>query len=279
MPERLVPPAPEDTAALLAAVPPGTRFADPATFVELINGPRSADGRDVNCVDAALAFHATYHGDPRVAGSALNGAPRSAGTAAGEELGYAPEMFSRGEAGLAEIVERVRKGGHGSDAVVFGFPRQGQGHAWNIVNHDGVVSIVDAQDGVVLPPTDNPVPGLDRIYAIPLDADGNFITDDPAPPTPPADADPYEVAEYEHAVQVHDMRAAAAAGQEIPLPEGGRLVPSLGGLRLVGATVAAEYAAALAGLTGRDVIALVIGADAEYPEFLKFTPGGRPLPV
>jgi hypothetical protein len=280
MPERLVPPAPEDTAALLAAVPPGTRFADPATFVELINGPRSADGRDVNCVDAALAFHATYNGDPRVAGSAASGgAPRSAGTAAGEELGYAPEMFSRGEAGLAEIVERVRKGGHGSDAVVFGFPRQGQGHAWNIVNHNGVVSIVDAQDGVVLPATTNLVPGLDRIYAIPLDANGDFITDDPAPPTPPVDADPYEAAEYEHAVQVHEMRAAAAAGAEIPLPDGGRLVPSLGGLRLVGAAVTAEYAAALASLTGRDVIALVIGADAEYPEFLKFTPGGRPLPV
>jgi len=75
------------------------------------------------------------------------------------------------------------------------------------------------------------------------------------------------------------MRAAAAAGAEIPLPDGGRLVPSLGGLRLVGAAVTAEYAAALASLTGRDVIALVIGADAEYPEFLKFTPGGRPLPV
>jgi len=261
-------------------VPPGTRFADPASFVELINGSRSDQGRDVNCVDAALAFHATYHGDPTVAGSASGGVPRGAGTAAAEELGFAPELFSRGPAGLAEVVDRITRAGHGADALVFGFPRQGRGHAWNVVNHHGTVSIVDAQDGTVLPSTAHPLPGLDRVYAIPLDADGNFVTDEPAPPTPPADPDPYAAAEYARAVQVHELRTAAAAGEEIPVPgTTGRLVPSLGGLRLVGATVAAALAADLAAMTGRDVIALVIGPAAEYPEFLRFIPGGRPLPV
>jgi hypothetical protein len=280
VPEQLVAPAPEDTAALLEAVPPGTRFADPASFVELINGTRSDQGRNVNCVDAALAFHATYHGDPRVAGLAPDGVPRSAATAAAEELSYAPEMFSRGPAGLAEIVDRITRAGHGADALVFGFPRTGQGHAWNVVNHHGAVSIVDAQDGTMSPSNANPLPGLDRVYAIPLDADGNFITDEPAPPPPPVDPDPYAAAEHARAVQVHEMRAAAAAGEEIPVPgTTGKLVPSLGGLRLVGATVAADFAATLASLTGRDVIALVIGPDAEYPEFLRFIPGGRPLPV
>jgi hypothetical protein len=280
MPEKLVPPAPEDTAALLGVVPPGTKFADPSSFVELINGSRSGHGRDVNCVDAALAFHATWHGDPRVAGIAPDGAPRSAATAAAEELTYAPELFSRGETGLAEIVERIRRAGHGADAVVFGFPRSGQGHAWNVVNHHGVVSMVDAQDGTISDPTTNPVPGLDRVYAIPLDAQGNFVTDDAGPPAAPSAPDPYTAAEHARAVESHELRTAVAAGEEIPVPgTEGRLVPSLGGLRLVGAVVTAELAAALAASTGRDVIALVVGPDAEYPEFLRFVPKGRPLPV
>jgi hypothetical protein len=56
-------------------------------------------------------------------------------------------------------------------------------------------------------------------------------------------------------------------------------VPSLDGLRLVGAAIAAEIAAELSAVLGRNIIALVIGPDAEYPEYLKFTPRGRPLPV
>ncbi|MGW1680197.1 toxin glutamine deamidase domain-containing protein [Saccharopolyspora sp. NPDC002376] len=287
IPERLVPPAQGDTDQLLAAVPPGTRFADPASFAELINGSRSDQGRDVNCVDAALAFHETYHGNPRVAGIASSGVPQSAGTAAAEGLGYAPELFGQGPSGLAEVIDRVTRAGHGADALVIGFPRSGGGHAWNVVNHHGEVSIVDAQAGTIRPATTNGFSWLDRVYAIPLDADGNYVEDAVPAPEPPVNADAYATAEYERAQLAHEMRRAAAAGEEIPVPgTNGRLVPSLGGLRLVGAAITAELAADLASLTNRDLIALVIGPDAEYPELedepipgleeLKFPPRGRP---
>ncbi|MFC4852600.1 protein-glutamine glutaminase family protein [Actinophytocola glycyrrhizae] len=289
VPERLVEPAPEDTAALLDVVTPGRKFTDPATFAGLINPSRYGAGRDVNCVDAALAFHATYHGEPRVAGSAPGGL-RSGASAAGEELGYAPELFSRGAAGLREVIARVERAGHGADALVFGFPRDGAGHAWNLVNHNGSVFLVDAQGGTVTPATPDALPWLDRVYAIPLDADGNYVAGAESEPTPPAGSDPYEVAGYERAVAEHRMRAAAAAGEEIPVPgTDGRLVPSLGGLRLVGALVTASVAAELATMSGRDVIALVIGPDAVddeddgepvvAPEVLRFPPRGRPQPV
>jgi hypothetical protein len=274
MPEQLVPPSQADVDALRAVVPPGTRFTDPADFAALINGARTDLGRDVNCVDASLAFHSTWHGDPRVAGAGPAGA-----TTAAEELGYAPELVGRGADGLAEVIDRVRRGGHGSDALVFGFPRTGRGHAWNVVNHHGHISIVDSQAGTVRPAEPGALPDLDRVYAIPLDVDNEFITEPRTPPpAAPSSSDPYVLAEHERAVRVHEMRTAAAAGEEIAVP-GGSLVPSLGGLRLVGATVTAAIAAELAALTGRDVIALVIGADAEEPEPLRFTPTGRPLPV
>jgi hypothetical protein len=187
----------------------------------------------------------------------------------------------RGADGLAEVIDRVTRGGHGSDALVFGFPRNGRGHAWNVVNHHGVISIVDSQAGTVRPAEPGALPGLDRVYAIPLDAGNEFITETRTPPpAAPSSSDPYALAEHERAVRVHEMRTAAAAGEEIPVPgTGGKLVPSLGGLRFVGATVTAAVAAELAAMTGRDVIALVIGADAEEPEPLRFTPTGRPLPV
>ncbi|MFB9570285.1 toxin glutamine deamidase domain-containing protein, partial [Saccharopolyspora hordei] len=291
VPERLVPPAPGDTDALLAAVPPGTRFADPASFVGLVNGTRSEQGRDVNCVDAALAFHETYHGRPRVAGSAPDGVPRGAGTAAAEGLGYAPEMFSRGPAGLAEVIDRVTRAGHGADALVIGFRRGGGGHAWNVVNHGGTVSIVDAQAGTVRPAGTDGFGWLDRVYAIPVDAEGRYVDDTAPAPRAPADpADAYARAEHERAQRAHEVRRAAAAGEEIPVPgTTGRLVPSLGGLRLVGAAVTAELAADLASLSQRDVIALVVGADAQDDERdreppasleqLRFPPRGRPEPV
>jgi hypothetical protein len=292
VPERLVEPSPEDTAALLDVVAPGSRFADPATFVGLINPARSEPGRDVNCVDAALAFHATYRGAPRVAGSAPGGLRSGAGAAA-TELGYAPELFSRGAAGLGEVIARVDRAGHGGDALVFGFPPSGAdypGHTWNVVNHNGFVYLVDAQGGTVEPATPDAVPWLDRVYAIPLDADGHYVAADQPAPTPPTGTDPYETAEYERAVREHGMRAAAAAGEEIPVPgTNGRLVPSLSGLRLVGAAVTATVASELAAMSGRDVIALVIGPDAVddeddgepvvVPEVLRFPPRGRPEPV
>jgi hypothetical protein len=284
MPETLLPPSPRETAALTGVVAPGTRFGDPAAWVGLINGTRGTAGRDVNRVDAALAFHSTYHGVPRVAGATPGAAPPPGGAATAAES-YAPELVGRGTAGLAEVIARIIRAGHGADAVVFGYPERGHGHAWNVVNHAGTVSIVDPQAGTMEPATPDALPGLDRVYAIPLDANGTFITGSrtnapPTPPTPPARADAYAEAEYQRAADIHRMREAAAAGEQIPVRgTTARLVPGLGGLRLIGAVVTAELAADLAAITGRDVVALVIGSDGEEPRRLKFPPKGRPLPV
>ncbi|WP_434444123.1 toxin glutamine deamidase domain-containing protein [Lentzea sp. E54] len=332
LPERLVPPSPEDIAALLAVVPPGTRFSDPSTWLTLINGDRSASGRDVNCLDAALAFHATYHGMPRVAGTAASGGlPGGTGTAASEGTPYAPEFIGRGQIALAEVIDRVTRGGHGSDALLITFPREGAGHAWNVVNHHGTVSVVDAQAGTMQPASENAIEGLDRVYAIPMDANQDFISRAPAAaPSVQPEVGSEVVAEYERVaaspepdwpaylafldermrfardhveragteasqaerdhlmaltlhhrdLDIHRMRAGVAAGDDVPVHgTTGRLVPSLAGLRLVGAVIAASAAADLASMLGRDVIALVFGSNAEEPRALRFPPKGRPLPV
>ncbi|MBY8854141.1 hypothetical protein K7G98_40275, partial [Saccharothrix sp. MB29] len=71
-----------------------------------------------------------------------------------------------------------------------------------------------------------------------------------------------------------------AAGGEVSLRDTpGRLVPGAGGARLVGAVVTAALAADLAAVLRLDVIALVIGSDAEEPRELRFPPRGRPLPT
>ncbi|WP_447002022.1 toxin glutamine deamidase domain-containing protein [Saccharothrix isguenensis] len=332
LPQRLVPPSPRETEALLEAVPPGTRFTDPSRWLSLVNGDRSALGREVNCLDAALAFDSTYRGNPRVAGAGptdelVPGSVR----AAYEETPYAPEWIGRGPEALREVIDRVTRAGHGSDAVVIGFPRGSVGHVWNVVNHHGAVSLVDAQAGTSRPATEDAIEGLDRVYAIPVDADGGFIVHAPltAPPVEEG-VGPEVVAEYErvasspdpdwssylsfvdghiHAlradverlgpegaatererlahlvlhhrdVDVHRMRLDVAAGREVVLHDlSARLVPGLGGLRLVGAVVTAELAADLAAVLGRDLVALVVGSDGEEPRELKFPPRGRPLPV
>ncbi|MDQ2589126.1 hypothetical protein CKY47_35355 [Saccharothrix yanglingensis] len=329
--EQLVPPSERETAALLEVVPPGTRFTDPARWVGLVNGDRSALGRDVNCLDAALAFHATYHGSPRVAGAMVTGrAPRVADAVLDRSLPHAPEVLGAGPRALGEVIDRVARGGHGSAALVFAYPPGSRdGHAWNVVNHDGVVSLVDAQAGTIRPATDDAIRDVGRLTAIPLGPGGEFLTGAPlTPPRAPDGVGAEVLREYgdrvgsgdwadyldglddrigslrdqvraagasnsaaeqallsalvlhQRRVDGHRMLADVVAGVATAVRgTAARLVPGIGGLRLVGEVVTAELAAGLAALLGRDVVALVVGSDAEEPREWEFPPRGRPLPV
>ncbi|OLR93339.1 scabin-related ADP-ribosyltransferase [Actinokineospora bangkokensis] len=316
--ERLVPPSAAETAALTAVVAPGTRFTDPSLWVGLVNGDRSAAGRDVNCLDSALAFHATYRGEPRVAGASATGAaPGGVGAATGAATSYAPELIGKGPLALAEVIDRVTRGGHGSDAVLIAFPATGgPGHAWNVVNHHGTVSLADPQAGTLTPATPEAITGLGRVYAIPVDPDGGFIGTTPAPVPRPQSTTPAIAAEFDrvstapdpdwsayqdflddqrplldprqqaeldlHArdVDMRRIREGVLAGTPVRLRDSlATLVPTADGLRVVGAAITAELAADLAAITSRDVIALVVGSDGEEPWGLRFPPRGRPLPV
>ncbi|MBM7773660.1 hypothetical protein JOD54_003864 [Actinokineospora baliensis] len=179
--DTLTPASAKDVLALEAVVPQGARFTDPALFVDLLNGDRTAPGRDINCVDAAVSFHSTYHGQPRVAGIGTPGqAPRGAVSKAAEWTSYAPEFVGTGAKALADVIERVTRAGHGADAMLIAFGANGgRGHAWNVVNHNGTVSLVDPQQGTIVPATADALPGLGRVHAIPLDANNQFIPGTP----------------------------------------------------------------------------------------------------
>ncbi|MBY8848332.1 hypothetical protein K7G98_06710 [Saccharothrix sp. MB29] len=324
-----VPPSPERTAALPAEVPPGTRFADPSRWLALLTPDHLVEGWGVNCLDAALAFHSTYLGDPRVPAITPTGPlpPPGGGRVYSEATPYAPEWLGRGPDALGEAIDRVTRGGHGSAAVVVTFPRDGSpGHARNVVNHRGEVLLVDAQAGTSQPATKDGVAEVHRVYAIPVDPDGEFIRGTPpSPPPVPAESGHDVVLRYEgvassdrpdwssyldfleariqalrddverhggagaererlaglvlhhREVDVHRMRLEGAAGHEVALRgTPGRLAPSLTGLRLLHATVTAELASDLASVLGRDVVALVIGTDAEEPRELRFPPRASP---
>ncbi|GAA3057135.1 toxin glutamine deamidase domain-containing protein [Actinokineospora globicatena] len=182
--DTLTPASSQDVQALEAVVPSGAKFTDPALFVDLVNGDRTAPGRDINCVDAVVSFHSTYHGEPRVAGIGTPGqAPRGAVSQAAEWTSYAPEFVGTGTKALADVIERVTRAGHGADAMLIAFGANGgRGHAWNVVNHHGTVSLVDPQQGTIVPATPDALPGVGRVHAIPLDANNQFI---PGAPTTP----------------------------------------------------------------------------------------------
>jgi hypothetical protein len=175
-------PAPVARQALEQALagPDGPRrFAHPQEFVELVNpgGGGSLLG-DVNCVAAAMAFHATFHGDPQVA-LTLSERHLGAVTDAQEWTGHPAEYLGLGTTGLNEVARRVTEGGPGSAAMVFAWTEDGKGHAWNLANVPGEGLVwVDAQQGLHSP-GDRPLPqDVTRVWAITLDPENRPIHGD-----------------------------------------------------------------------------------------------------
>ncbi|MGX7828833.1 toxin glutamine deamidase domain-containing protein [Actinokineospora sp. 24-640] len=200
-PERLLPPTGPETGALLARVPQGKRFTDPRAWHDKVNGAPGQPGRDTNCVDVALAVHQTYAlGKPRVAGRAVprSGTPTRRNptgqlTKAAETLGHDWELIGDGRTGLAALITRLGAAGHGASALVTGVtPGDPDGaHTANLVNHDGVVLLVDAQNGLAAEVTPDDVPavpnpaepdflsraaGWERLHTIAFDPTGRHIS-------------------------------------------------------------------------------------------------------
>jgi hypothetical protein len=162
--------------ALRAVVPKDeagmpVQFADPRAYVSKINaeGPRPGNGRDLNCVDAVMAFHATWRGDPQVA-AAVHGGAEDIGTY--NRLQEWSNGFlapvGRGQAAFEDVAATLRQQGHGSAAlIVHNMDGQGE-HAWNVVNYQGEILCLDPQRGTWSTEPDGLLP-QDGLEAIVLD--------------------------------------------------------------------------------------------------------------
>ncbi|MFD2420815.1 WXG100-like domain-containing protein [Amycolatopsis pigmentata] len=236
----------------------------------------------------ALAFDETWDGAPPVA-SALAAAVPGSGR---HLMNRAPVFTGRGGEGLVKVAGRLTE--PGARAVVWVLSGKASddgfrsGRAVNLVRSGNDLYLVDVPTRTVERMTldDLREVGADSgpVYALVSDGEGGPLPIAPsrAPVAPGKDADSFDLLVYEDEKRKHGMRVAADNGEDIPLPGiGGRLTPWLGGLRLVASVVASPaFVAELSATLVRDVIALVIGPNADDPpRWLLFPPSGHPLPV
>lgn len=113
----------------------------PARWVEGIYPGRDRHERPSNCGECARAADSTWHGVP------VTAAEPTGWRSAGERPAVMREWAGRPaeQASMSEIGLRLRELGPGSSAVV-GFDRKdGPGHWFNAVNHQGAILAVDGQ--------------------------------------------------------------------------------------------------------------------------------------
>ncbi len=199
-PGGLTHPDPADQQALDNAVPRNEdgspqRHPDPrAKWFGLVNdgGPGNTPFRANNCLDTALSFLRTWIGDPQVSAARTaeyqpDGSPTRAGerggTSRAEGLLGLPFQHNGTDATTAydAIADQLRAAGHGASALIITGWTGGGSHAWNAVNHNGTILWVDAQSSLV---SENPIwpNGVNGVWSVPLDADGNPMTSTPAAP-------------------------------------------------------------------------------------------------
>ena len=115
------------------------RFEDPGQWIERINprweGPDGPYGS--NCADCARCVERTWRGHGEVAAGQL-------------EDGESVERVEQWTGPLETVdgegaISRLERGGPGSSAYVAS-TGEGWGHAYNLVNHEGEVLLVDGQD-------------------------------------------------------------------------------------------------------------------------------------
>lgn len=152
---------------------PVEKFADPRETVQRIN-PDYDKGREYqqNCADCARCFERTWRGNREEAAGRAE-TPDADGNLAvrGEDFTrterWAGETFTRTE-DVAAIRTALEQGGHGSSAIIGSSWENGRargGHAYNLVNHQGRILVVDAQDGQVMEFDDKTVhPGFAKSY-------------------------------------------------------------------------------------------------------------------
>ncbi|GAA0466180.1 hypothetical protein Aca07nite_77340 [Actinoplanes capillaceus] len=203
------------------------RTPDPrGPWLRLMNdgGPASDPTRGVNCLDCSLSFLETYlHGRPTVAAARTvdtynYGLPdRHVGEADGHHRAervtgsgfteVTPHVGNRSDAdakndideGFARIARTLLQGGHGSTAIIINQWSGGSAHAWNAVNHNGVLYFIDPQSGVCVDATNfaggpghrtlyghngtNDPSNVIQLNALLVDGQGNPMA---VPNTPPA---------------------------------------------------------------------------------------------
>lgn len=152
---------------------PVERFADPKETVPRIN-PDYAKGFEYqkNCADCARCFERTWRGNREEAAGRAE-TPDANGNLAvrGEDFArterWAGETFTRTE-DIAAIRAELERGGHGSSAIIGSNWENGRargGHAYNLVNYQGRILVVDAQNSRVMDFDDQTVhPGFAKSY-------------------------------------------------------------------------------------------------------------------
>ncbi|UQA95491.1 toxin glutamine deamidase domain-containing protein [Streptomyces halobius] len=160
----------------------------PAHWADTINNPGpDAPGRNNNCVDAALAAADTYAGNPTAAAHRTpdtnpDGTPSDHGETNGRNrientLGARFNDYGNGPNAFNRLENTLRNNGHGSQAVIVTQDNNGRAHAWNVVNHNGTITYVDAQTGQR---SNKPLhDGTNGVHAIPLDANRHPLNDHP----------------------------------------------------------------------------------------------------
>ena len=164
------------------------RHPDPedGNWVDSINDPGpDAPGRSNNCVDAALAAADTYSGNPTAAAHRTpdthpDGTPSDRGENNGRDrientLGARFSDYGNGRGAFNRLENDLRNSGHGSQAVIVTQDSKGRAHAWNVVNHNGKITYVDAQTGQR---SNKPLhDGTNGVHAIPLNANRRPLQD------------------------------------------------------------------------------------------------------
>ncbi|WP_026422849.1 toxin glutamine deamidase domain-containing protein [Actinokineospora inagensis] len=164
-------------AQLREIVSAGEKFTHPASWLSLIRNTSGYSG-SASAFNASMAVLATYHGEPVVEGAEPSRMPAWAEHDL-EDFGAGPDAVQR-------VIDRVARGGHGSAAIVSGYVEGEEEQGWwNVINHNGELLLITPGENSIQLADKHVLGNPVQLYAIPVDANGNFITGlAPASPTP-----------------------------------------------------------------------------------------------
>jgi hypothetical protein len=145
---------------------PVARFDEPERVVQGVN-PDFQDpsgSHDVNCADCARSVERSWRGNhEEAAGRASRldsrGYVEPHGEQSEETEEWAGERFTPTTDPEA-LRTKLEEGGHGSSAIVhtqYTFDGERAGHAYNVVNYQGDIRVLDGQTGESLPWADGEV--------------------------------------------------------------------------------------------------------------------------
>ena len=137
-------------------------FADPADVVEHVNpdyGSTTDGAYENNCADCARCVERTWRGHReeaagRAAVAGEDGVLRVEGEYDDRTQEWADEKFSDPTDDPANLKRRLLDGGHGTSAIIHSEYTDDEGdlhgHAYNAVNHEGRVHVLDGQQKQVM---------------------------------------------------------------------------------------------------------------------------------